>query len=395
MAIRSLTAWHVRIPLKKKVRHASHSRTFTDSLVVQCRLTSGEVGWGEGLPREYVTGESIESAIKQLSGTDFGSQLAGMKCNPDSVLQTLDELRLEGEGTDVRGRSGNSVRCAVELAILDATCRAATVPLSRVTEWLPETEPIRQRASRVCYSGAITAGSVGKQYHQALKMRVFSFGQVKVKIGTTGVDDAALLTRVRRVVGEHMQLRVDANEAWSADNAVERINTLSGFMVSSVEQPLPAGEEHHLRQIRETTGMPIVLDESLCTEFDAQSAIDGQSCDLFNIRLSKCGGFVRSLRLAALARGAGVGYQLGCQVGETGILSAAGRHFACSVAGIRYLEGSYDRFLVRERLTKQDLTFGYGGWAPALTEPGLGITVDESAIKRCAHSELNWSINDG
>ncbi len=82
-----------------------------------------------------------------------------------------------------------------------------------------------------------------------------------------------------------------------------------------------------------------------------------------------------------MAHRAGLGYQLGCQVGETGILSAAGRHFASSVGDIRYLEGSYDRFLVKERLTQEDLTFGYGGHAKALQEPGLGIHIDPHNFK--------------
>ena len=106
------------------------------------------------------------------------------------------------------------------------------------------------------------------------------------------------------------------------------------------------------------------------------------TADLFNIRLSKCGGFLQSLRIAEIARQAGLGYQLGCQVGETGILSAAGRHFATSVDGIRFLEGSFDRFLVAERLTVEDLTFGRGGWAPALPRPGLGVQIDRSAVER-------------
>ena len=130
-----------------------------------------------------------------------------------------------------------------------------------------------------------------------------------------------------------------------------------------------------------------MLDESLCSEVDARRAIEQGTCDLFNIRLSKCGGFLPSLKLAALAHQAGLGYQLGCQVGETGILSAAGRHFAASVANIRYLEGSYDRFLVKERLTVEDLTFGYGGYAPALAGPGLGVTVDEEALQRVTQRE--------
>jgi muconate cycloisomerase len=88
------------------------------------------------------------------------------------------------------------------------------------------------------------------------------------------------------------------------------------------------------------------------------------------------------LRLAQFAREHGLGYQLGCQVGETAVLSAAGRHFAQSVVGLRYCEGSYDRRLVQDALATQDLTFGRGGKAPALTGPGLGIDLDPQALKR-------------
>ncbi len=128
-------------------------------------------------------------------------------------------------------------------------------------------------------------------------------------------------------------------------------------------------------------------DESLCSRVDAERAIADGTCDLFNLRLSKCGGYLASLELAHLARQHGLGYQLGCQVGETAILSAAGRHFATSVRDIRYLEGSYDRHLVAERLSTEDITFGWGGWAPALTGPGLGVTIDQSALERIAVRE--------
>jgi muconate cycloisomerase len=77
-----------------------------------------------------------------------------------------------------------------------------------------------------------------------------------------------------------------------------------------------------------------------------------------------------------------LGYQLGCQIGETGILSAAGRHFACSIRDVRYLEGSYDRHLVRNRLTVEDLTFGWKGKARAIVGPGLGVTVDRDQLER-------------
>jgi L-Ala-D/L-Glu epimerase len=135
-----------------------------------------------------------------------------------------------------------------------------------------------------------------------------------------------------------------------------------------------------------------MLDESLTSMVDAEAAVAADACDLFNIRLSKCGGFLASLRLAAFAHERGVGYQLGCHPGETGILSAAGRHFAASVAGIRYLEGSYDRHLFDRLITNEDLTFGYGGRAPALTSPGLGVTIATDVLRPLTTVERRFAI---
>jgi muconate cycloisomerase len=149
-----------------------------------------------------------------------------------------------------------------------------------------------------------------------------------------------------------------------------------------VEQPVPHEQADRLGEIRKQVKTPIMLDESLCSLVDAELAVAQERCDLFNIRLSKCGGFIPSLRLAQFAVEHGLACQLGCQVGETAILSAAGRHFASSVRDLRYLEGSYDRHLVREALGQKDISFRWGGWAPALKEPGLGIEIDTQALAR-------------
>ncbi|MCS6851334.1 MAG: dipeptide epimerase, partial [Gemmataceae bacterium] len=187
---------------------------------------------------------------------------------------------------------------------------------------------------------------------------------------------------IRRCVGRSVDIRVDANEAWTPTEAVERIRALQPFGISAVEQPVPHEFLGALPEIRRLVCVPIMLDESLCSRLDAEDAIARGTCDLFNIRLSKCGGFIPSLRLAQLARQHGRGYQLGCQIGETALLSAAGRHFAASVAGLRAVEGSYDRHLVCEPLGTRDLTFGWGGWAPALSGPGLGVSVNSEALRR-------------
>ncbi len=385
-----LTAYHVRIPLRKPVRHASHVRTDTESLLIRCRLDDGRVGWGEGLPREYVTGETIDTAWNMLQATDIRGQLAGHWASSSDAIAALDRFQLARPTVDDRDCYGNSVRCALELSVLDAVCRVEGRPLSNVTALVPETIAIRAEHHQVRYCAVFTAMSVFAQITRALKLRFYKFQGAKVKTGVEGVDDQAMLRRLRFLLGRQFDLRIDANEAWTCANLQAKLAPLLPLGITSVEQPVPHEQVDGLAQLRGRVGVPLMLDESLCSLVDARRAIERGTCDLFNIRLSKCGGFLNSLRLAALAHQAGLRYQLGCQVGETGILSAAGRHFATSVANIRFLEGSYDRFLVRERLTVEDITFGYGGLAPALTGAGLGVTVDEAAVARVTQRE--WKL---
>lgn len=379
MRVVELSALRVRIPLKKPIRHASYTRTETENLIVRCRLSDGSIGHGEGVPREYVTGETVDSAVALLKQTDLTPQLTDAARWEDALTQ-VEALKLAPVPGDDRLIRGNAARCALELALLDAFGRAFAQPLSSVTPL--RAADLHERKDIVRYSGAITSAAGWKVRLAAWKMWIYGFKQMKIKVGIAGQDDVDRLRAVRRRMGKKVDLRIDANEAWTPDNVRQRILELKPFGISSVEQPIPHAQIACLKDVRRDVGVPIMHDESLCGMVDAQRALDDQTCDLFNIRLSKCGGFIPSLRLAQFARRNGLGYQLGCQVGETALLSAAGRHFACSVRDIRYLEGSYDRRLVKEALGKTDLTFGWGGKAPALTGPGLGVDLDPQALER-------------
>ena len=390
MRVSELTAYHVRIPLKTKIKHASHTREQTDSLVVRCRLDNGQIGWGEGLPRSYVTGETIEQAFDLLRSTPLTQQLGGDIADLRQAIEVCEAIQLTRPQPDARNCFGNSIRCALEISVLDAVCRTLGVPLSEVTRQFGAAAGVRADQSQVRYSVVITSMSPAKQWLKSWLARLYGFQQLKLKVGVQGVDDAESVARVRRAVGSKMDLRLDANEAWSCSDLERIVASLRVFGITAIEQPVPHADVRQLATLRRNIDVPIVLDESLCSLEDAHDAIEYGTCDLFNIRLSKCGGFLNSLKLAATARQAGLGYQLGCQVGETGILSAAGRHFACSVGGIRYLEGSYDRLLVRERLTHEDLTWGRGGLAPALLGAGLGVQIDVAALERVTVAQESW-----
>lgn len=371
----------IRLPLKRTVRHASFSRKESEHLLVRVELDDGTLGYGEGAPREYVTGESIEESLQMLRSRSLHRFLSFLRPRSfEEAVQAIAEMPWEYPPDDGRQCRGNAARCAMELALLDAYGRYFGKPLSLVTQILAP--KLYEPRGEVRYSGIITDTDGWKLSGSVLALRCYGFRDIKVKVGIAGKDDVRRLRTIRKFCGREVELRVDANEAWSASEVGERLAELQPFQLAAAEQPVRHEERSVLAKIRRELGIPIMLDESLCSLGDAKCAVAEQTCDLFNIRLSKCGGFIPALRLAQFAREHGLGYQLGCQVGESAILSAAGRHFACSVTGLCWVEGSYDRFLLRDNVSRMDLTIGWGGKAPALEGPGLGIAVSAEAIKR-------------
>jgi muconate cycloisomerase len=379
MRIREVTAHVVRLPLKRAFHHASASRHDSENVLVRATLADGTHGWGEGVPRSYVTGETPEGCLAQLEETPLAEQL-DKDCNAwREVIELCERFQPAKFKDDPRECYGNALRCAVELSILDAYGRLFGEPVGAVVGHFPPAAAICAQHDEVRYSAVIDSGNHAL-WRKSLVRRLYGFRQCKVKVGAAGDDDVARLASIRRWSGERMDLRVDANEAWRPRDVLSKIEPLRRFSISAIEQPVPHAEVAALAELRSEVEVPIMLDESLTSLQDARLAIELQTCDMFNIRLSKCGGFLNSLRIAALASMAGMGYQLGCHPGESGVLSAAGRQWAANVANIRYLEGSYDRHLFRQLLTNEDVTFAYGGLAPRLNGPGLGVTVSAAAL---------------
>jgi L-alanine-DL-glutamate epimerase-like enolase superfamily enzyme len=391
MSISTLKLFKVAVPLKKVVRHASFERSVSENLVVRVTLSDGVTGYGEGVPRSYVTGETLETAFAALESQDW-ARIIGRPSSFAEVVECVDALTLPEIEADPRGMAGNAARCALELAILDAYGRRFNEPVGRAIE-LARLEGLElfPTPRQVRYSGAITAESARAERISAFKIRIYGFNQVKIKVGAEGQDDPRRLSRMRMILGRRMDIRLDANEAWPASEVIDRVAPLLPYGPSALEQPVPHAQVGALADIRPRLGVSVMLDESLCGYPDAQSAVDHGTADILNVRLSKCGGIFPSLRIIALARRSGLGIQLGCHPGETSLLSAAGRHLASRVAGLRYVEGSYDRHILGANLTRHDITFGYGGRAHPLTGPGLGVEVDPALLE--AMTVLRREVN--
>ncbi|HBL46566.1 enolase C-terminal domain-like protein [Gimesia sp.] len=393
MRIARLSAYQVAVPLRRKIKHASFSRSESQSIIVRCELDDGTTGWGESVPREYVTGESVLSVFSQYEMLNAQSPLSSSwNTLPElhSLLQQwkLPELKEAPPEYVKRGCFGNAARCAIELSLLDAATRAMQTSLSAIFTHLDSAQELLQPQKSVRYSAVLTSMRPIKQYSLAALYRLTGFQHCKVKVGLPGSDDRALLKRIRSIMGRKMDLRVDANEAWTREILDRKTEQLASFRISAIEQPVRHTDITSLKNINRLQQIPVMLDESLCSMDDAETAISEGYCNYFNLRISKLGGLIPTLLIAQRARQAGFKYQLGCQVGETGILSAAGRHFAAAVCEIAFLEGSFDRYLLTENIINEEISFGRGGLAPALSGPGLGITVNEERLRLQTRKQL-------
>ena len=373
MKIERVTVRHVRAGLRTTLRTATLERMESDSIVVEVTTEDGVSGFGEGVPREYVTGETPRTCFETLRPA--GEGLLGARCG--SFAEAAELAGELGFGPDPL-RPQCAARSGLELALLDAAGRVFDVPLARLIEFLPDLVSIAHARDEVRYGVVMSMGSSGLS---AVGRRLYGFRDVKLKVGPEVEREAEFVARMRRWLGRGMDVRVDANGSWPCADVPKIMRRLEKSGVSWVEQPVSPAEAMSLAEIRHKCPIPVMLDESLVSERDAQLAIDGKLCDAFNLRISKNGGMIPLLRLARLAIDNRMGIQLGCHPGETSILSAAGRAVACSVRDLLYLEGSYDRHLLRRRLTEEDITFGRGGRARRLRGPGRGVTVRRAELE--------------
>ncbi|MGC2062501.1 MAG: dipeptide epimerase [Thermodesulfovibrionales bacterium] len=377
MRIVSARLYALRIPFKIPFSHKLMTRSYSDSIIVKLTADNGVSGFGEGMPRPYVTGETVFSCLDQiqrvllpLAGKHDFKELSA-HAGPMTLLSEINTL-LPDRGND-SVIAFNASKAAVELALIDLLLKKNGTSLGNLI--LPGTES-------VTYSAVITAESTDTVKKIALQCREYGIKQVKIKVGTG--DDHGRIAAVRDTLGGSISLRVDANGAFDVKGALALISSIQPFNIDSIEQPVPRGYVNALAQVKKNSPVPIMTDESLITEQDAAELIEKGACDLFNLRISKNGGIFRTVRLAEMAREAGIGFQLGCQVGETAILSAAGRHVAAHLNDAKFVEGSYGVLLLEEDIADESVQFGYAGKAPLLKGPGLGIRVREDLLQKYA-----------
>ncbi|MCG6944934.1 MAG: dipeptide epimerase [Deltaproteobacteria bacterium] len=373
MKLKQIKLLSLQIPLCMPIKHYLAEHTYSENLVVKVVADSGVVGFGEGIARQYVTGEVMESSLRFLQDHLIPELNGFHPSGPTDLIQTLGELF-----TEENRAQAPAACCALELAILDAAGKT----------WGQSVAQMLGRGDQPLIYSAVIPMMSHPSFHRLLHLiRDMEMSYVKIKVGNE--RDTEILSLAREILGPKVDIRVDANGAWSSEEAGKRIAAMMAYGISAVEQPVPKKDLQGLKRVSEQVEIPIVADESLCLERDAERLASLNACQVFNLRLSKCGGILAAIRLYEIGRKKAIAAQLGCQVGETGILSAAGRQLAVNRKFL-YLEGSYSSYLLKNDIVNEPVEFGPGGVARPLAGHGLGVSVNEETLQRLAvmHEEI-------
>ena len=374
--------------MKQKQGHAKATRDAAEALVLTIE-SDGLLGVGECVPRSYVTGETNESvwdAIQRLDPEKLFSQL-----NFDSVSSVVQSIERAELAEKLKSNvSGLAASCLLELALLDWAGKKLKVPARDfafalgLSEEMLSPEPILKHHNTVTLNFFREPESLEKIPKSQLHL--------KVKVGEDRKLEINRLQRCRELFGYEVPISVDANMAWNLEEALEAAQAFSPFRIAWYEEPLKEECRANYRDLREKSGEKVMLDEAACGIGQIHSAIKLGYCDLINIRISKCGGFLSSLRIADLCHKSGVGFQLGVQVGQIGILNAAGLQFSSAVKGILTVEGGYSLGNLVDQVIQEELRLDWdAGQTLGLSEFGLGVTLDIEKLKKYTVKKASWS----
>ena len=364
----------LRIPFAVSFRHAAAERAETASVWVEAIDSNGLTGFGESCPREYVTGETLDSA---------GRFVRAHEASVRSVVTSLDALLAWMAAHQAEIDANPAAWCAIELAVLDLLGKQQGTPV----ETLLSLSPL---AGRFRYTAVV--GDASPPAFRAIAERYLKLGftDFKVKLSGDVERDTEKMEVFRRQPGSLLRVRADANNLWAdAEEAIDALRLLA-FPFFAIEEPIARDRHAELPDVARGLNCRIVLDESFIRRDQLSLLNEPLSQWIVNVRVSKMGGLMRSLQVVEAARLHGVDVIVGAQVGETSLLTRAALPVA-RAAGERLVaqEGAFGTYLLQRDTCDPPIMFGAAGVLdvsahPVMAGPGLGtfsIPVERGDLK--------------
>ena len=345
MHIKDIQIKELKIPFKVNFKHSSADRKVTQSILVTITSNNNVIGVGESCPREYVTGESVQSAIQFIQSIEH-----------DIIqLNSFEKLEAWVENNVALIDDNPSAWCAVELALLDLIGREKGCTL----EELLSISPLHSDYHYTAILGVSNFQTFQKQWHQYSKMQ---FTDYKIKLSGVIAEDLQKLEYINQNRMPNLRLRMDANNLW--DSSIQGVSYLKNIQsnIFAIEEPLSPFDFKGMVELAQETNIKIILDESFLNISHFKYLDSSPSNFIINLRISKMGGLLRSLSIIQGASRRKIPIIIGAQVGETSILTRAALA-AATYAGDALLaqEGAFGTLLLEHDVTNVPLMFSAKG----------------------------------
>lgn len=329
----------VSIPLRRP--HATATGALSSRELVVLRLEDDEAntGYGEAAPLPGYSAETLEQAV----------------------------VALRADRADAGAPA--SARCCEELASADLAARR---------EGRPVVEP---RAAAVEVNLTLPAGPIAEVAERAAAGVGAGFGCFKLKVGLD--DDRARARAVRERIGAGARLRIDANGAWSVDEAERAIADLAELDLELVEQPCRSLAE--LAELRARVDVPLAADELIGSDADVRAAAAAGACDLVCVKLATSGGIAPARAALREAERLGLGAYLASTLDGPWAIAAALQLAAAERVTAACGLATLDLF---EEPWASALPAVERGCAPVPSGPGLGVELGAEALAGCGVEEL-------
>jgi L-alanine-DL-glutamate epimerase-like enolase superfamily enzyme len=310
--------------LREPYTIAYETVSHTTNVMLSIETSMGIRGCGCAAPDEQVTGETFQSVLEMLDRIVIPELLRKDPLRPALLMERLSG-RIPGHP---------SLRAAVDMALHDILGKTCGLPVWKI---------LGGYRDRIKTSITLGIQPPEDTVREARERTSQGFRCLKLKGGRDVESDIARVLLVREAVGPGIELRFDANQGFSVDEALRFVQGTKRARLELIEQPTPRGKPDLLGRVTSSVPIPIMADESLITLRDAFRLARRDLVDMVNVKLMKVGGIAVALQVNAVARSAGLEVMVGC-MDESALAIAAGLHFSLSRPNTVYadLDGHLD-----------------------------------------------------
>ncbi len=365
MKIRRIEAIPVDLPMLKPIKMAFEEVRSSQNVLVRLETDEGVAGWGDAPSAPTMTGETLESMVAAVRY--LAPRLEGLPADEIDTVMVRAGRYLYGN---------HAAKSTLEMALHDALGRALGKPVYELLGG--------KRRNRIPLLRQLASANAARDVEEAQRRKAEGFVTFKVKVGVADpLVDAQRTRQVCEVLGNgKMFICADANQGWSAEQAIAYVRALEDTALVFLEQPVAGHDLEGMAAVACASHIKIGCDEGLHSIEDLRRHHAAGAAHGGNLKIIKLGGIKPVYEAATLCEELGMKVNLACKMAGCGITCAAVLHLAAAIPALDWGMSLTVQYLADDILATP-LVFA-NGHAEVPTGPGLGVEVDEAKVRRYA-----------